>query len=396
MTRTSIAPRVAIVGAAIPAVAKMIPGETSMSLTVKAVQAALDDAGMEAREVNGACIGWPGPGGSPLGGSTNWAGRLSSPLNWVIESGLDATGIRGVLNATGAIGAGLCETAIVAGAVAGTGTSIRPQPVGSPLDAPRAAFEFADPFGAGIMQRFAITARRHMHDFGTTPEQLAEVAATIRNFGHINPEATMFGKGPYTTEDILSSRMVADPLHLLDCGLTGQGGAALVLTTMERARQLTRRPVAILAGAMELSRGPHATPSLNRDEGMLGAARMARAWQRAGIGPEDVDVASLYDATSFEVIRNIEMLGFCREGEGGPFVENGALSLGGRLPTNTDGGLLSHGFAMTAQLIMKIVEAVRQLRGQCGSRQVEGAEVAVCTNSVATAHHIEALVLGAA
>jgi acetyl-CoA acetyltransferase len=314
-------------------------------------------------------------------------------LKWVVENGLDAVGIRGVLNASAAIQAGVCNTVVIASAVAG--------PLIPFEDMPRsqqqaAQLEFVDPFGAGLVQRFALTARRHMHDYGTTSEQLAEVAATIRNFGHVNPEATMYGRGPYAGEDIMRSPMISEPLHRLDLGLTGHGGAALILTSESRARELRRDAVRILAGAMAVSEGPHAAPSLNSREGMLGAEAIRIAYRWAGIDVADIDLLSVYDATSFEVIRNIEMLGFCEPGEGGPFVENGALGLGGRIPTNTDGGLLSHGFATTAQLTMKVIEAVRQLRGQCADRQVDNAEVAVCTNGVASAHHVEALILGRA
>jgi acetyl-CoA acetyltransferase len=259
---------------------------------------------------------------------------------------------------------------------------------------PVARMEFSEPYGAELVPRFALTARRHMHEFGTTPAQLAEAAVAIRNHGSVNPEATMYGKGPYTIDDVLGSPMIAAPLHLLDLGIVGQGGCAIVMTSGARARELVAHPVYVLASAMEISDGPHAKPSLLRDEGMLGRKRVARAYDQAGVGPDDVGLLSVYDATSFEVIRSLEMLGFCDQGEGGPFVEGGALTRGGRLPTNTDGGLLSHGFAMMAQLLMKIVEAVRQLRGECGARQVTDARVAVCTNAVATAHHVEALILG--
>ena len=287
--------------------------------------------------------------------------------------------------------------AAIAGSVPERQAGSVPFRLGAPMApgaAPVAQMEFNEPYGAELVPRFALTAGRHMHDYGTTSEQLAEAAVAIRNHGSRNPEATMYGRGPYTIDDVLASPMISEPLHLLDLGLVGQGGCAIVMTSGARARDLVERPVYVLASAMEISDGPHAKPSLLRDEGMLGRARMAHAYEQAGVGPDDVDLLSVYDATSFEVIRNLEMLGFSAAGEGGPFVEGGALALGGRLPTNTDGGLLSHGFALMAQLLMKVVEAVRQLRGTCGDRQVPDASVAVCTNAVATAHHIEALILG--
>ena len=204
----------------------------------------------------------------------------------------------------------------------------------------------------------------------------------------------MFGRGPYTVEDVLASRMISEPLHLLECCLVGQGGAAIVMTTGQRARSLHRRPVYLLAGAMEMTQGPHHYPSLNREEGMLGAARVSLAYSQAGITPADVDVLSVYDPTAFEVIRWLECLGFCEEGEGGPYVLDGRLERNGALPTNLDGGTLAHAWAGTAQLTMKVVEGVRQLRGDLGERQVPAAQIAVCTNSVPGAHHVEMCILG--
>ncbi|WP_322751468.1 MULTISPECIES: thiolase family protein [unclassified Frankia] len=403
---------VAIVGVAVPRVAKHIPDETATSLTLKSILAALDDAGLEPSDVNGMCATWPGPGGSHQAWSTNWARQLGVTLNWVIDEGLDVGGIRGVLNAAAAIKAGLCETVVVATATAGgppqSGRDRMaaihhggPQFVSGATssdghgDVTHAALEFNHPYGgSGAIHRFALNAMRHMHDYGTTHEQIAEVAATIRNNGYRNPEAMHFGRGPFTVEDILASRWIAEPLHLLECSLVGQCGVAVVLTSGERARNLKRPPVYVLAGAMEMDDGPHHNPALNRVNGNLGGDRMKVAYSQVGITPGDIDVLSVYDPTAFEVIRNLEMLGFCRPGEGGPFVESGAIALGGKIPTNTDGGLLSHAWSTMGQLLLKVIEGARQLRGDCGDRQVEAAELAVCTNSVPGAHHVEALILG--
>src|SRR5262249_24485726 len=190
-----------------------------------------------------------------------------------------------------------------------------------------AVLEFNQPYGgARAITRMAMNARRHMHDYGTTSEQIANVAATIRNHGHVNPEAMMYGHGPYTVEDILASRMIADPIHLLECSLVGQGGCAIVMTSGARARALRPDPVYVLAGAMEIDDGPHFNPARNRDNAMMLSSRMKVAYRRAGIGPEDLDVINVYDATAFEVIRHIEALGLCAAGEGGPFCEGDALT----------------------------------------------------------------------
>jgi acetyl-CoA acetyltransferase len=390
---------VAIAGIAVPRMARRIVDRTPTSLLLECVGEALDDAGLEPRAVDGACLSWAGAGGSPLGGSSNWARYLGRPLTWVLEQGLDTTGIRGVLNAAAAIRAGLCETVVVGCAVTSGGPAgvdrSRPGPdAGAAVAMQPAGLEFADPFGADLLGRMALTARAHMHEYGTTPVQLAEVAAAIRNHGHANPEALMFGRGPYTPADILASPMVADPFHRLDLALAGEGACALVLTSAVRAQPRNAPRALVLSGAMAFSDGPHWSPSRLREDGLLGRAQAQRAYDQADIDVSDIDVMSLYDATSFEVIRGVEMLGLCAPGEGGPFVEGGTLGRDGRLPTNTDGGLLAHGFAVTVQLLTRVIEAVRQLRGDCGARQVPNAKIAVCTNGVATAHHVEILVLG--
>jgi acetyl-CoA acetyltransferase len=396
---------VAIIGVGVPGAAFHIPDETTTSIQIKAIEMALADAGIERREINGACISWPGPGGSVQSGSTNWARTLGVELNWTIDNSFDSFGIRAILHAAAAIKAGLCETVVLAHGLAG-GPDFRGadrmiaihstgKGTSEEIQAHYALHEFNHPYGgAGMPHRSALNARRHMHDYGTTIEQIAEVSATIRNHGHRNPEATMYGRGPFTVEDVLISRWIAEPLHLLDCSVAGQGAAALILTSGARAREIHPNPVYILGGANAFLRGTHADPARNAEVlGMCGA-RHKLAMERAGLTVDDIDVLSLYDATSFEVIAALEMLGFCELGEGGPFVEGGALGLDGRIPTNTDGGLLSHGWASATQLYWKVIEGVRQLRGACGPRQVKDAEVAVCTNSVPAAWHVETMILG--
>ena len=389
----------AIVGICVPKVARSIPEATNFTITLQAITGALADAGIEKDEVNGVCIDWPGPGGFPGAGS-NWARQLGITLNWLMEHDLDASGVRAVLNASAAIQAGYCETVVVAAGVAGgmgSGGAVMMEKGARGAGFNQAVLEFNQPYGgARAITRSAMNARRHMHDYGTTEEQIANVAATIRNHGHMNPEAIMYGCGPYTVDDILASRVIADPIHLLECSLVCQGGCAVVITSGQRARELRRDPVYVLAGAMEIDDAPHANPARNRNSGMLLASRMAAAYGRAGIGPEDLDVISVYDATAFEVIRAVEALGLCGEGEGGAFSEGNALSAGGRMPTNTDGGELSHAFFPSpGQQLLKVIEGARQLRGECGERQVKNAEVAACVTAMPVAHHVEAVLLGA-
>jgi acetyl-CoA acetyltransferase len=241
---------------------------------------------------------------------------------------------------------------------------------------------------------FANIAQRHMAEFGTSPEQLATVAATIRNHGSANPAAVMYGRGPYTVDDILASPMVASPLHLLDVCLVAQGGAAVVITTAERARDLRHPPVAILGASSEMRQGQWSGLPRYEDVRGVGADAVERAFGMAALKPSDVDLFNLYDPTSFEVIRQFELLGLCGEGEGGAFVEDGTLDRTGACPTNLDGGLLSYTWNIVQQMTLKIVESVIQLRGDAGGRQLGRVEVALATNSGSAAQHFEAALLG--
>jgi acetyl-CoA acetyltransferase len=212
-----------------------------------------------------------------------------------------------------------------------------------------------------------------MHQYGTTPEQLASVAVTMREYAASNPQAQE--RAPITVEDVVSSRLVADPLHKLDCCVISDGGGACVLTTAERAADLEATPIYILGAAhatthnMNISAMPDLTVSPAAQCGPL-------AFARAGISPADVDVAELYDSFTITVVLTVEDLGFCAKGDGGAFVENGGLGLDGRLPTNTDGGGLSACHPGMRGMFL-IVEAVRQLRGGGGATQVPNARIAV-------------------
>ncbi len=228
-------------------------------------------------------------------------------------------------------------------------------------------------WGNTLVGSYALAARRHMHQYGTTAQQLASVAVTMRKHAASNPLAQE--RDPITVEDVVSSRLVADPLHKLDCCVISDGGGACVLTTAERAADLDVRPVYILGAAhstthhMNISAMPDLTVSPAAQCGPL-------AFARAGIGPADVDVAQLYDSFTITVVLTVEDLGFCAKGEGGAFVENGGLGIGGRLPTNTDGGGLSACHPGMRGMFL-IVEAVRQLRGLGGATQVPDARIAV-------------------
>ncbi len=232
------------------------------------------------------------------------------------------------------------------------------------------------PFGfTAPPQWYSVLARRHMHEFGTRSEQLGAIALTMREHAQLNPKAVMHGK-PMTLDDYMASPMLADPYRFFDCCLETDGAAAVVVTSAERARDLSAQPVRILAAACGQ---PYPADEITnrRDIFKTGLSIAApEAFGKAGLTPSDVDFAMIYDCFTFEVLQQLEEMGFCKRGEGGPFVEGGRIAFGGELPVNTHGGLLSEAHVLG---MSHIVEAVRQLRGDLGERQVENASVGVVT-----------------
>ncbi|HVU72857.1 MAG TPA: thiolase family protein [Mycobacteriales bacterium] len=369
--------------------ATVLEGHTSRSITVEAALGVIAAAGISPDAIDGVTGQYSADLIYTLGLGPAWTNHAGS------------AGIPEVLDAAAAIAAGLCSTVLIAGGGAGTYTD-RSSTAPWTRDF---AGEFVLPFGIFTALEFAMVARRHMHMYGTTPEQMAECAAVIRNNGHVNPEAIFHGKGPYTADDVLASRMIADPFHLLDCSLTGEGGCALLLTTVERARDLDVTPVFVLGGGVD-----HAGPSYQHppawdlvspapdavENGRIGARAAQRAFAMAGLRPADVDVAELYDPFSFEIIRQLEAFGFCGPGEGGAFVTSGAIRPDGSLPITTDGGLMSfsHGGG-SVQLLQRVIRAVQQLQGTCATTQITGAQVALASNGGAGALFNDVILLGA-
>ncbi|HZU69632.1 MAG TPA: acetyl-CoA acetyltransferase [Ktedonobacteraceae bacterium] len=278
-------------------------------------------------------------------------------------------------HAVAAIRTGKCEVALITyasnqlssrGRMIGTG--------GRPATIPEATYEA--PYGNTLVGAYAMAARRHMHQYGTTSEQLAEIAVVTRRHAALNPLAMY--REPITVQDVLNSRMIADPLHLLDCCVVSDGGGAVLVTTEERARDLKQVPVFVLGSSESHT---HAHISQMPDLTVTAAAMTApRAFGEAGVTPGDIDMAMIYDSFTITVLLLLEDLGFCKKGEGGAFVQDGRIALGGQLPINTDGGGLSSNHPGMRGIFL-IIEATRQLRGQCGPRQVEGAKLAVAHGS---------------
>ena len=219
---------------------------------------------------------------------------------------------------------------------------------------------------------YAMAAARHMYEFGTTREQLGEIALAARRWAQLNPEA--FVREPLTMADYLGARMVADPLSVRDCCLVTDGAAAVVMVRADRARDLCGRPAYLLGAAHEITHREIANmPSLT----VTGAAEASRrAYAQARIKASDVDVVELYDAFTINTILFLEDMGFCPKGEGGRFVSDGAIAPGGRLPVNTNGGGLSYCHPGMYGLFT-IVEAARQIYGECGARQIPGVDIAL-------------------
>jgi len=297
-----------------------------------------------------------------------------------------------VQHAAAAIREGLCDTVLMtygSDYLSRMGRNLGTGGFGRGGRAVPGPMQYEAPYGNSLVGAYAMVAQRHMHEFGTTSQQLAEIAVGVREYAGLNPNALY--RDPIGVEDVLASRMVADPLHKLDCCVVSDGGGALILTTAERARDLRRTPVPVLgaAGGMthwNISQMPDFTTS-------AGAVCVPEAFARAGLTPRDVDTLQFYDSFSITVLVLLEDAGFCKKGEGGAFVAEGHLRRGGRLPLNTDGGGLSSCHPGMRGIFL-LCEAVRQLRGEAGPAQVPDCEVALAIGSGGWLSAIGAVLLG--
>ena len=375
---------VAIAGVHNTVQARRLPDHDSGSIALLGALGALNDAGISPHEVDGVV----GPDCARIALELGLGPCTRRPAS---------LGIPTILDAAALITTGQCDIVLIAAGGAGIHLD---RSSAAPWTRP--SNELVVSYGLFTAAEFALMARRHMLTYGTTPEQLAAVAATIRTNGHENPDAVYHGRGPFDRGDILASRMIADPFHLLDCATTSEGGCGLVLVAAERAAE-SEAPVWILGGASD-SFGPAYTVAPVWDfrprpeaepAGMVGARAAKRAFTMAGLTPADVDVAELYDPFSFEIIRQLEAFGFCAPGEGGPFVEDGNIAPGSALPVTTDGGTMSFSHpGINAQQLQRVIRAALQLRRVCTTNQVAGAEVALCSNGGAGALFCDVLVLG--
>jgi len=362
--------KVAIVGAADTAVGQR-PDLGATALCAEAVRLAVADAGIDLEQVDGlvTCNSMAEPYMYHAEAVAEYLQMF--PRYCISANAGGATTFSGIRHAAAAILTGACNTVVVALAdCLRTGLS-REQ--AKKIQSSNGHPQFETPYGATVPAFYALIARAYMDRYGATSEQFAAVAVNARRHAALNPAAQM--REPITVDDVLASRMIADPLHLLDCSLVSDGGAAIVLTSAERARDLRQPPVYLL-GAGEGHSHEHISQA--RSLTTSAAVQSGReAFATAGLRPSDIDLIELYDCFTPVVLIELEDLGFCGKGEAGPFVASGATALGGSLPMNTHGGLLSHCHPGNPGALFLLTEAVAQLRGQAGARQVHGASVAL-------------------
>ncbi len=342
-----------------------LPGHSHMEIMAKAIDKAITDAGIHKDEIDGIF-------------SANFVEMLT-PLTVAEYLGINPTYMDGtntggsvfvnsMQSAAAALSLGLCNVALICyGSNSATGPFTHPPAMHTVEDVYRPR---------NPITPYALAANRHMHEFGTTKEQLAEVAVSARAWAQLNPAATM--RDPLSVEDVVNARMIVDPLGKFDCCLISDGGAAMIMVRKDRAQDFPKKPVYMLGVG---SRTDHNLISCMPDLTTTAAKEAAAvAFSMAGVTPADIDVVELYDAFTINTILFLVDMGFCEKGEGGAFVSNGNIAPGGSLPVNTNGGGLScvHP-GMYGMFLM--IEAVQQLRGECGERQVDNAKLAACNGS---------------
>ncbi|MDX2170396.1 MAG: acetyl-CoA acetyltransferase [Deltaproteobacteria bacterium] len=358
--------RAAIVGVGESDELGRLPHKSALALHMEAAHNALADAGLKKSDVD-----------AVFTSGRNMANDVPEYLG-IRPRFIGGTQVGGcsfilhVEHAMAAIHAGLCEVALITHGESGHSRIAMPAPRWGE-DSTNNQFEVV--WGTvGPPSGYGFLATRHMHQYGTTKEQMAEVAVATRKWAALNPKA--FARDPITIDDVLTSRPIAWPFNLLDCCLVTDAGGACVVTAAERARDLPKPPVYVLGtGEATTHQMVSQMPAFDRWDAAEAAG--ARAFAMSGVRHADIDLAMFYDAFTIVPILALEALGFCGRGEGGPFVSGQRTAPGGDFPMNTNGGGLS--YTHTGMYgIFTIIEAVRQLRGECGARQVADARTAIC------------------
>ncbi|BBZ15475.1 thiolase domain-containing protein [Mycobacterium branderi] len=345
---------------------RVIPGKSVAQVHGEVAIGALTDAGLQLADVDGYCCAGDAPGLGPV--------SMAQYLGLKNVTYFDSTDVGGSApvahlgHAAAAIAAGKCRVVLIT--LAGLPRSTAS--VRTIWEAPEAPFETV--YGTTTPALYALAAQRHMYDYGTTSAQLAEIKVAASLHAQHNPHAFM--QKPVTVEEVLDSPWVSEPLHRLDCCIVTDGGGALVVAAPEVAKDLSRRGAVLLGHGEALKHSSDGRIDLS----YTGAVRSGpQAFEQAGVTPADIDYASIYDSFTITVLMTLEDLGFCEKGKGGVFVSDGGLlSPGGRLPFNTDGGGLCNNHPANRGGVTKIIEAVRQLRGEAHPAvQVPNCEIAL-------------------
>lgn len=350
-------------------------GLSQLALQLQAAKAAADDAGLSLKDIDGLM---PFPN---LGNAEEFAANLGiENLRFAatVHTG-GAAPLASVRIAAMAVCTGAADAVLIPAGWNGYSGARTRQTVSqdlSSLPGGKIARDYYLPFGlTAPPQWYSLMARRHMHEFGTKAEHLGAIAVAMRKHAQLNDNAVMHGK-PLTLDDYMASPMITDPYRLFDCCLETDGAAAVVVTTTERAKDLAHGAIPIMAVA---SGQPYPADEMTTRKDIFATGLTIAApevFRAADVTPGDMDFAQIYDCFTFEVLQQLEECGFCGRGEGGAFVENGRIELGGELPVNTHGGLLSEAHVLGMN---HIVEAVKQLRGTAGERQVADAKIGLVT-----------------
>ncbi|WP_420867247.1 acetyl-CoA acetyltransferase [Azospirillum baldaniorum] len=343
------------------------------ALQMECILGALDDAGLTLKDVDGLCAA---SGDWAEGGSTMDVVELAEYIG-IAPTYVNSTDVGGCSyilqagQAAAAIATGLAEVVVISYAACPRWWPLS-SPSFDPFVFPAGPGQYEIPYAPTLISTYGLFARRHMDLYGTTPEQLAQVAVTFREHAAKNPDARL--RKPITVDDVLASPMIASPLHRLDCCVVTDGGGAVVMTSRERARDLKKPPVHVVGYGAAVARTQNS--QIPDDLTTPAALSGPRAFAMAGVTPGEIDVAQIYDAFTITPMLALEDLGFCGRGESGAFVADGNLTLGGSLPTNTDGGGLSSNHP-GKRGIFTLIESVRQLRGEGPGVQVPDARIAL-------------------
>jgi acetyl-CoA C-acetyltransferase len=378
--------KVAIVGA-YESERRKAPGIHPFAIQAESVLGALKDAGLTLDDVDGFCTT------ATFGQEAGWQMSVAEVAEYIgiRPRWFDSTDIGGAASishaghAALAIEAGLADIVVVSYGSSGRSSKLPAPDFNTNASGPG---QWEVPYGPTTVANYALAAHRHMYEYGTTSEQLAAIAVQMRENARNNPHAMY--RDPLTVEDVLASPLISDPLHRLDCCVVSDSGGAFVMVSAERAKDLRRRPVYLegwgeAIGQVQMNQMADFTVTAARESGR-------RALESAKISLEDIDCAQIYDSFTITVLLTLESLGFCAPGEGGPFVESGAIAPGGRLPINTDGGGLSSNHP-GRRGTLAIIEGVRQLRGDSPGVGIPGAETCLVNGTGGTLSATATLVL---